>query len=212
MSNPASFVTAASVDDTNTFTAAQTFAAHVYPGTANTYDLGALAPGLTWRRLYLAGYLVAPSVGANATQQHTLPAVASDTVALLAASQAFTNKTLTAPAINGTVTTTGLTMPTFGMGGNDLTNAGALNCDAVQGRILNVSVRPFLAGLGQLQNGASVPRFSWNDTGVAFFGATPQAQSAAIADAAGGATVDGEARAAINALLAYLRLRGDVAI
>lgn len=50
-----------------------------------------------------------------------------------------------------------------------------------------------------------------NTTGVGFFSATPQAQSAAIADASGGATIDAEARTALNALLAYLRLRGDIA-
>jgi hypothetical protein len=44
------------------------------------------------------------------------------------------------------------------------------------------------------------------------FGAGGAGQSAAIPDAAGGATVDAEARTALNALLAYLRLRGDVAI
>jgi hypothetical protein len=43
------------------------------------------------------------------------------------------------------------------------------------------------------------------------YGAAPTAQSAAIADAAGGGVIDAEARAAINALLAYFRLRGTIA-
>jgi hypothetical protein len=42
------------------------------------------------------------------------------------------------------------------------------------------------------------------------FGVAPTARSGAIIDAAGGATVDAEARTAINTLLAYLRLRGTV--
>lgn len=46
---------------------------------------------------------------------------------------------------------------------------------------------------------------------VAFHGATPVVQATAIADAAGGATIDTEARTAINALLAALRSRGDIA-
>jgi len=43
------------------------------------------------------------------------------------------------------------------------------------------------------------------------YGHVGTAQSAAIPDAAGGATQDTEARAAINSLLAYFRLRGTVA-
>lgn len=39
-------------------------------------------------------------------QQHTVPSVSSDTIALLAATQTFTNKTLTAPVLGGTVTGT----------------------------------------------------------------------------------------------------------
>lgn len=46
--------------------------------------------------------------------------------------------------------------------------------------------------------------------GIGLFGLAPPAQSAAIADAAGGATIDAQARTAINTLLAYLRVRGDV--
>jgi len=46
---------------------------------------------------------------------------------------------------------------------------------------------------------------------LGFFGATPSAQQAAVADAAGGATVDSEARTALNALLARLRTLGLIA-
>lgn len=44
--------------------------------------------------------LIAPAVGPAGGQQHALPAVSSDTIALLAATQTFTNKTLTSPTIN----------------------------------------------------------------------------------------------------------------
>lgn len=63
-------------------------------------DAGAFAgdTGMTFNSttdvLTLAGGLVSPSVGPAAAQQHTLPAVASDTVALLAAAQTLTNKTI----------------------------------------------------------------------------------------------------------------------
>lgn len=46
---------------------------------------------------------------------------------------------------------------------------------------------------------------------IAFLGAAPVARQAAIADAAGGATVDTEARTAINTLLAAVRLFGLIA-
>jgi len=45
--------------------------------------------------------IIAPSAGPSASQQHTLPAVASDVFGLLAAVQTFTNKTLNSPIING---------------------------------------------------------------------------------------------------------------
>jgi len=43
---------------------------------------------------------------------------------------------------------------------------------------------------------------------VGFYGTTPQSQPAPIADAAGGAVVDAEARTALNALLAAMRVLG----
>lgn len=53
--------------------------------------------------------IIVAKIGPSSTQQHTLPVVASDTVALLAAAQTMTNKTLTTPVIaaisnGGTVT------------------------------------------------------------------------------------------------------------
>jgi len=52
--------------------------------------------------------LLAATVGPNATQQHTLPAVAADTVALLAAAQTFLNKTLGSDLAAGGFKVTGL--------------------------------------------------------------------------------------------------------
>lgn len=68
------------------------------PASDNLYDLGQNTTPRRWRRLILSGYAVAASVGPTTAQQHTLPTVAADTVALLAAAQTFTNKTLTAPS------------------------------------------------------------------------------------------------------------------
>jgi hypothetical protein len=44
--------------------------------------------------------VIAPTLGPATGQQHTVPAVASDTIALIAATQTFTNKTLTTPTIS----------------------------------------------------------------------------------------------------------------
>lgn len=48
--------------------------------------------------------IITASIGPSATQQHILPVIASDTIALLAAAQTLTNKTLTAPVLGGSVT------------------------------------------------------------------------------------------------------------
>lgn len=45
--------------------------------------------------------IITNSVGPSAAQQHTVPAVASDTLTLNAATQTLTNKTLTSPVITG---------------------------------------------------------------------------------------------------------------
>lgn len=49
----------------------------------------------------------------------------------------------------------------------------------------------------------------WGDVGL--FGAAPATQHAAIADPSGGATVDAEARTAINAILDALQTTGIIA-
>lgn len=50
-----------------------------------------------------------------------------------------------------------------------------------------------------------------SDRKIGFHDVTPVAQSDAIPDASGGVVIDAEARTALNALLAYLRTRGDIA-
>jgi hypothetical protein len=83
------------------------------PGSAPTWMRSDAAPALsqsiapTWTGVHTFGSnkLVAPNIGPSITQRHTVPAVASDTLALVAASQALTNKTyngLTVPATTGT--------------------------------------------------------------------------------------------------------------
>ena len=54
--------------------------------------------------LTATGGVVTAAIGPAATQQHTLPAVASDTVALLAAAQTLTTKTLTSPIVGTQIT------------------------------------------------------------------------------------------------------------
>jgi len=88
---PASFVTAAGLGDNNTLTGTNTFT-------------NATAP------------IVSASIGPATTQQHALPAVASDTLTLNAATQTLTNKTLTSPTINSPVISGGVRqVVTFGI-------------------------------------------------------------------------------------------------
>lgn len=84
---------------------------------------------------------------------------------------------------------------------------GATGDDAA----VSFDVAPKGTGSLTLRSGGGTARVAINNTGIGFNAAAPVAQSAAIPDAAGGATVDAEARAALNTLLAYLRTRGDIA-
>lgn len=54
-------------------------------------------------------------------------------------------------------------------------------------------------------------RMKVNATGIGFFAATPVAQPAGVADATGGATIDAEARTAINAVITKLESLGLLA-
>lgn len=78
---------------------------------SGTQDLGVTVNGSAVGVFGSTG-LQGSTIGANSTQRHTVPAVSSDTVALLAATQTLTNKTLTDPVIS-TISNTGtLTLPT----------------------------------------------------------------------------------------------------
>jgi hypothetical protein len=57
-------------------------------------------------------YNISPSLGPSATQQHTIPAVASDTYALLNATQVLAGKSTSAGLLVGTVASGTATMPT----------------------------------------------------------------------------------------------------
>lgn len=96
-----------------------------------------------------------------------------------------------------------------------VTNAPTGNSAAVsvEGSDTNIGVDIAPKGTGALtlRSGGGTARVQANNTGLGFFGATPAAQPTAVADAAGGATVDTEARAALNALLARLRTLGIIA-
>ncbi len=61
--------------------------------------------------LTATGTLVSPSIGPSGAQQHTLPAVASDIIALLSAAQTLSNKTLTTPTIASILNGGTLTLP-----------------------------------------------------------------------------------------------------
>jgi hypothetical protein len=88
---PASFITAAGLDDDNTFTGTNAFTNATSP-------------------------IVSSKIGPTTAQQHTVPAVTSDTVALLAATQTLTNKTLTSPVITSPTITGGVRqLVPFGM-------------------------------------------------------------------------------------------------
>lgn len=67
----------------------------LFAGTGGVIDSD---PGMTYAAatdiLTLVGGIVVPAIGPTAAQQHTLPSVTSDTVALLAAAQTLTGKTL----------------------------------------------------------------------------------------------------------------------
>lgn len=75
-------------------------------------------------------------------------------VATLTGVQTLTNKTLTAPTINGTVATSGLTMPTFSLAGALITSSGSpvaagdlVNKSYVDGLVSGLKVKPAVRAL-----------------------------------------------------------------
>ena len=99
--------------------------------------------------------LVATSIGPVAAQQHTVPAVASDTIALLAATQTLTNKTITAPVLSGTAT------GTYTLGGTPTISSTAAFTNAspfsvANAQTLTVSVTAQTVGAATL----TVPNFA----------------------------------------------------
>ena len=71
----------------------------------NLADIG--ADGATRpRSLFVGTSIISPTIGPSAAQQHTLPAIASDTFALLLAAQDLTSKTLITSSVTGLLTYT----------------------------------------------------------------------------------------------------------
>lgn len=121
---------------------------------------------------------------------------------------------ITGDAINASMGAGGVSLVSSGShaytssgGGMILTaSGGVLSCIGTGG----TTIRSGVGGTLTLDVNA-VTRMRCNSTGLAFFAAAPVAQQAAIPDAAGGATIDAEARTALNALLAAARLYGLIA-
>jgi hypothetical protein len=100
-------------------------------------------------------------------------------------------------------------------GSPSITFAGGARIQEIAGEIrldTNTSVNANLTIAGVLNaNGNSVIGNADTDT-VGFYGDTGAARAGAIADAAGGAVIDAEARTAINALLAAMRATTGVGL
>ncbi|MGH9969258.1 MAG: hypothetical protein ACREBG_15860, partial [Pyrinomonadaceae bacterium] len=95
--------------------------------------------------LTVTGNLISPKIGPSGTQQHTLPVVTSDTIALVAATQTLTNKTLTNPAVTGSLTVGNINSTRFMDGVTyPFTAAGLQACinDATPNKICDASAMP----------------------------------------------------------------------
>ncbi len=95
--------------------------------TATSITLGKTGVGTTVAGVLTgsAGMIVS-TVGPASDKQHILPVVASDTVALLAATQVFTNKTLTSPVLS-TPTISGTVSGTYSLSSPTITSAAISN-------------------------------------------------------------------------------------
>lgn len=186
------------------------------PDGNNTRDLG--VTGTRWRTLFLGTSAVVPTIGPTAAQQHTLPAVTSSTLAVLGAAQTWTGvQTFSAvPRVTGLNDSAGNTAlevaaTASAVNGLRLTNSAAGQPVEVypQGGDTNTVLAISGKGTGalQLRAGNGSTRVSVNNTGIGLNGATPVAQGAHIPNATDGTDVITQ----LNLLLAYLRLRGDIA-
>lgn len=72
----------------------------LFPSADATYDLGSSSK--RYKDIYYSGKLIGPTIGPSSAQQHTIPAVSSDTLALLNATQTLASKTLSNAILSGT--------------------------------------------------------------------------------------------------------------
>lgn len=130
--------------------------------------------------------IITAKLGPSSTQQHTLPLVASDTVALLAATQTLTNKTLTSPTIN-TPNIDGGTIDSTPIGGTTRA-AGAFTTLAANGQVTFSSTGAAIMNVGttaQRPTGTT-GMFRFNSTLGKFEGYTGSAWGSVGGGATGG--------------------------
>jgi hypothetical protein len=271
-------------------TSVGTLNTHTIPAGTDTFALLAAEQTLAAKTL-TTPVIASLYQDAGKTKLMTLPDTASDTLVALAATQVLTNKTLTSPVINGTITTTGLTLPAVTLGGNMTVTDYAFDAgsgsaeinttgvshgliitstnDSTTGSVIRLkhvttsqavndilgstdfygmstNVTPaeqkygaFLCAVLDNTDSAEIGGFDWwlvnagamnramrlggagevwadlgfnadeyyKVAGTQVLGA----RGAAVADAAGGATVDAECRTAVNTLLARCRAHGFIA-
>jgi hypothetical protein len=104
--------------------------------------------------------------------------------------------------------------PTYGfVGASTITNAVTVDIAGapVAGTNATITNKYALRVQGEMLVTPGADFLKINTTGIGFFGATPVAQPAGVADATGGAIIDAEARAAINALISRIEATGLIA-
>jgi len=188
----------------------------IIPTVDNTSDLGSAS--LRWRAGYFGTSVQTPLLN---TQVGGLP---TSVMALAAAASAVNIVTVTsaalsgAPSIAATGSDTNITLTIAAKG----TGSIAMNSNvSLSGAAPTITATTADQGIALVSSGTGTISLNAGATGsvqlggnagalIGEYGVAPTARSAAIANPAGGATVDAEARAAINALLAYFRLRGTV--
>lgn len=130
--------------------------------------------------------IITAQLGPSSTQQHVLPVVASDTVALLAATQTLANKTLTAPTIN-TATIAGGTINNAAIGGTTAA-AGAFTTLSASGQLTLSSTGAAIMNVGTTAQRPtpSTGMFRFNSTLSKFEGYTGTAWGSVGGGATGG--------------------------